>query len=173
MAHIHQRERWYIDNLLCSMVDQPEYLTREKFEELQKELNYLKTTQRKEIAENLEYAKSLGDLSENAEYHEARGAQTSLEERIAKLEAIFKSAVITEPHHTNVVDVGSAVILQKLGSGTPARFQIVGSEEADIKKDKLSIHAPLGAAVLGKKKGDTIEVHTPSGTVSYRIINIE
>ena len=115
-----------------------EYLTKEKFEELKKELEELTTVRRKQVAENLEYAKELGDLSENAEYHEAREEQAMIEDRIAKLEEILKSAEIMAMHHTEAVNVGSTAVLEKTGNGTPLKFKIVGSEEADISQGRLS-----------------------------------
>src|SRR3989344_1971245 len=109
------------------MTDTPQYLTQEKFEELKKELEQLKSVRRREVAEHLEYAKSLGDLAENAEYHEAREEQANVEDRIKKLEAILVSAVIMELRHTEVVDIGSTVSLKKAGGGTEATYKIVGS----------------------------------------------
>src|SRR3990167_4585339 len=95
---------------------QEEFLTQEKYNEFKEELENLKTTRRKEVAEQLEYAKSLGDLSENAEYHEARDTQANIEDRIAKLESIIKTAVIVPPSHdTTTVTVGSVVTIEKEG----------------------------------------------------------
>ena len=90
-----------------------EYLSAEKLKELQKELEQLKTVRRKEVADNLEFAKSLGDLSENAEYHQAREDQAGVEERIAKLEMILKSVVVVSKHHSNIIEVGSTAVVQK------------------------------------------------------------
>lgn len=150
-----------------------EYLTKEKFDELSKELEFLKTERRKEVAENLEYAKSLGDLSENAEYHQARELQANIEDRIAKLELMLQSAVIMELHHSEAVDIGSTVAVEKeSGTGT-AKYKIVGSEEADLTQGKLSIHSPLGEAMLGKRKGDHFSVRAPGGTVNYKVVEIE
>ena len=150
-----------------------EYLTKEKFDELSKELEELKTVKRKEVAENLEYAKSLGDLSENAEYHEAREVQANIEDRIAKLEAMLKSAVIMSLRHSDVVGIGSIVYLEKEKDKSKAKYKIVGSEEANLADAKLSIHSPLGGAMIGKKKGDTFKVVTPGGVVDYKIMDIE
>lgn len=155
------------------MEDKAEYLTKEKYEELSKELADLKTTKRKEVAENLEYAKSLGDLSENAEYHEAREMQANIEDRIAKLEAMLKSAVIMSEHHSEMVGIGSVVDLLKQKSGARVKYKIVGSEEANLADSKLSIHSPLGAAMIGRKEEDAFKVNTPSGVVDYKIISIE
>jgi len=150
-----------------------EYLTKEKFEELEKELSLLKTTKRKEIAEALEYAKSLGDLSENQEYHEARDAQSVLEDRINRIEEVLKSAVIVSAQHTNTVSVGSVISIEKVGGGSSKTYTMVGSEEADASLGKISVRSPLGTAAIGKKKGDTFSFETPSGTMSYKIIEIK
>ncbi len=147
-----------------------EYLTKEKFEEFKKELEYLKTTKRKEIAVNLEYAKALGDLSENAEYNEARDAQAVLEDRIAKLEHILKNATIISEQHTDTVSVGSSVVVSK--DGKNINYTIVGTEEASILDGKISIKSPFGQAILGKKKGDTFSFETPNGSVSYKIVSV-
>jgi transcription elongation factor GreA len=157
------------------MADNSEYLTKEKFDELEKELQVLKTDRRKEVAENLEYAKSLGDLSENAEYHEARETQANLEDRISKLEAILKSAVIVAPYQGERVGIGSTVKLEKGGGRevSTITYKVVGSEEADISQNKISIHSPLGAAMINKKKGDSFSVNTPGGAVSYAIVSVE
>ncbi len=155
------------------MDEKTEYLTKEKFDELSKELQELKTVKRKEVAENLEYAKSLGDLSENAEYHEARELQANIEDRIAKLETMLKSAVIMSLRHSEVVGIGSTVKLEKLKDKSKAKYKIVGSEEANLADAKLSIHSPLGSAMVGKRRGDEFKVTTPGGVVEYRITDIE
>lgn len=155
------------------MEDKKEYLTKEKFDELTKQLEELKTVKRKEVAENLEYAKSLGDLSENAEYHEARENQANIEDRIAKLETMLKSAVIMSLRHSEVVGIGSVVQIEKLKDGTKKKYKIVGSEEANLADSKLSIHSPIGSAMIGKKGGDIFKVTTPNGVVEYKLINIE
>ena len=155
------------------MDDKTEYLTKEKFDELTKQLENLKTVKRKEVAENLEYAKSLGDLSENAEYHEAREMQANIEDRIAKLETMLKSAVIMSIQHSEVVGIGSVVQIEKQKDHSKAKYKIVGSEEANLVEMKLSIHSPLGEGMIGKKKGDHFKVTTPVGIVDYKIVDIE
>lgn len=150
-----------------------EYLTKEKFAELQAELEELKSTKRKEIAESLEYAKSLGDLSENAEYQQARELQASTEERILKLEAVLKSAVIVALHHSDKVEVGSAVTVVKEGDKEKKLYKIVGSEEADMASGKISFNSPLGAALMGKSKDETFSFNTPKGAVKYKVVDIE
>jgi len=155
------------------MPEHKEYLTREKFEELKKELEYLKTKRRKEIAENLEYARSLGDLSENAEYQEARELQAATEERISKLEAIIQAAAIVDHREGDTVGLGSTVVICKEGDKDPHQYEVVGSEEADMQKRRLSHLSPLGSALMGKKKGEQFTFETPKGKMKYKILDVK
>lgn len=150
-----------------------EYLSKEKFKQLTAELEELKTSKRKEIADELEFAKSLGDLSENAEYHEAREAQAALEDRIATLEKILASAEIVNVHHSSNVEVGSKVHLKKAGEKAEKVYTLVGSEEADFATGKISFKSPLGQAMMGKKKGEEFSFNAPAGTVKYTVVEIE
>jgi len=151
-----------------------EYLTKEKYKEFEQELEVLKTKKRKEIAEALEYAKSLGDLSENAEYHEARDLQARVEDRISHLERLLKSATIVSEHDTiGVVSVGSVIIVVRDGQHEKRVYTIVGSEEADASAGKISVRSPLGRAVFHKKKGDSFSFQTPAGTMTYKVIDIK
>jgi transcription elongation factor GreA len=154
--------------------NQEEYLTQDKFNELKNELDYLKTTRRKEIAESLEYARSLGDLSENAEYQEARDLQASTEERIRKLEAILQSArIVQDSKKSSVVGLGSTVAIQKEGEKETHKYYIVGTEEANMQDRKISYVSPLGEAMMGKKKGETFSFQTPSGKMNYKVVSVE
>jgi transcription elongation factor GreA len=145
-------------------------VSQEKFDEMVKELDNLKTVRRTEIAKNLEYARSLGDLSENAEYQEARELQAATEERIRKLEELVKRAKITtENRKKDIVGFGSAVSIKKEGSGEVYQYMIVGSEEADMREHKLSHVSPLGSALMGKKKGEVFTFETPNGKQTYTI----
>ena len=148
-------------------------ISQEKFEELTKELDELRTVRRREVAEQLEYARSLGDLSENAEYQEAREMQAAVEERIGKLESILKNAKIVRGSKSDIVGMGATVSVQKVGADEKHVYTIVGAEEADIMAGKVSYHSPLGAALLGKKKGDEFSFHTPRGTQKYKILKVE
>ena len=150
-----------------------EYLTKEKFKELEKELENLKTVKRKEIAEALEYAKSLGDFSENQEYQEARDSQAILEDRINRLEMILKSAKIISAQSTHTVSVGSVVMLEKAADKSRKSYSMVGSEEVDAAKGKISVSSPLGIAAMGKSKGETFSFQSPSGMMSYKIVDIK
>lgn len=150
-----------------------EYISKEKFEELTQELDELKTTKRREVAEQLEYSRSLGDLSENAEYQEARELQAAIEERIQKLENILKSAKIVKGGKSDSVSMGTVVKVQKVGDSETHTYTIVGAEEADMLKSMISYHSPLGHALMGKKKGDEFSFATPKGTMKYKILKIE
>lgn len=153
--------------------DNEQYLTQEKFEEFTKELDHLKSKRRREIAEQLEYARSLGDLSENAEYQEARELQAATEGRIKQLENILASAkVIDEGTKSGEVHVGSCVTIVKVGDKEERQYEIVGSAEANMRDRKISHMSPLGMAMMGKKKGETFEFETPNGVMKYKITNI-
>ena len=147
-------------------------LSQEKFDELKEELEKLTTVARKEIAESLEYARSLGDLSENAEYQAARELQAATEERIRRLEHIVKSAVIVSEKRKDTVGFGSTVTIRKKGDKGDHTYTIVGSEEADMREQKISHLSPLGDAMLNKKKGDTFTFSTPNGRQEYTIVTI-
>ena len=145
-------------------------VSQEKFDEMIKELEHLKTTRRTEIAKNLEYARSLGDLSENAEYQEARDLQAATEERIKKLEDLVKNTtILTDGKKKDEVSFNSKVTIKKEGSPDMHEYTIVGSEEADMRVKKLSHVSPLGSALMGKKKGNTFTFETPSGKQTYTI----
>ncbi len=149
-----------------------DYITEEKKKALEKELNDLKGPKRKEILENLAYAKSLGDLSENAEYHQTREDQGKLEERIAKIEQILQSSQVVSGGGGDEIEIGSKVVVLKEGEDKERNYQIVGSEEADMALGKISNRSPFGEALFGKKKGDSISFKTPNGVVNYKIINV-
>ncbi len=150
-----------------------EYLSKEKFKELTAELETLKTVKRKEIADELEYAKSLGDLSENAEYQEAREAQAALEVRIATLENVLSHVEIMAVHHSSNVEVGSRVHVRKNGDKELKVYTMVGSEETDMATGKISFRSPLGNALMGKKKGEEFTFKTPGGVAKYVVVEIE
>mgnify|MGYP001594866600 CR=1 FL=1 len=156
-----------------------DYITEEKRHALEIELLELKGPKRKEILANLEYAKLLGDLSENAEYHQTREDQGKLEERIAKIEQILSSSQIFSRRKGDVIGIGSKVVVRKErkndlseGEAEEKTYTIVGSEEADMVKGKISNRSPFGEALFGKKKGDDVSFQTPSGIINYKIINV-
>ena len=153
------------------MTDSQEIVvSQEKFDEMIKELEHLKTVRRTEIAKNLEYARSLGDLSENAEYQEARDLQAATEERIKKLEELLKNTkIVTDGKKKNEVSFNTKVSIKKQESDEVHEYTIVGSEEADMRLKKLSHVSPLGSALMGKKKGDIFTFDTPAGKQTYVI----
>ncbi len=152
------------------MTEQETMVSQEKFDDMVKELDTLKTVRRTEIAKNLEYARSLGDLSENAEYQEARDLQAATEERIRKLEELVKRAkIVTDGKKKDVIGFGSVIMIKKEGGNDTHEYTIVGSEEADMRAHKLSHVSPLGAALMGKKKGDQFTFETPNGKQTYHI----
>lgn len=155
------------------MTDESQYLTQEKYDQLRVELQNLTTVRRKEIAESLEYARGLGDLSENAEYSEARELQAATEERIQRLESILADAKILKHKKSDKVTLGSVVTICKQGESEPHTYTIVGSEETNMLERKLSHLSPLGEALMGKKKGDEFTFNTPSGAQRYNIMKVE
>jgi len=154
--------------------DEKEYISAEKKKELEDELAELKGPRRKVILDNIEFAKSLGDLSENAEYQQAREDQGKLEERILKIEHILKTSIIVSKNikHEESISIGSIVSVQKVGSKDINNFQIVGSEEADVSQNKISNKSPLGEALLGKREGDLASFMSPVGIVEYKILAV-
>lgn len=156
------------------MGDDKQYLTEAKYNELKNELDFLITTHRNEVARQLETARAFGDLSENAEYQEARQEQGKTESRIKYLASLLKKAEIVKKHHSSDVEVGSTVVLQKVGEKEKKEFTLVGSEEADTVAGRISSHSPLGHALLGKKKGETFTFTTPAGkAVEYTVVSID
>lgn len=157
---------------LCPMTKQT-FITEEGLLKLQDELQYLKTTKRKEIAERIATAKELGDLSENAEYSEAKDDQVFVESRIAELEAITRSVqIIKKPRKgSSRVQIGSTVEVED-ASGTLKKFTIVGSNEADPASGKISNESPLGQSLLGKNTGEVAEIQAPRGTLQFKVVKI-
>ncbi len=149
-----------------------DYITAEKRQALEAELIDLKGPKRKEILANLEYAKSLGDLSENAEYHQTREDQGKLEERIAKVEEILRTSQTVSGARGDTIEIGSKVTVQKEGTKEEKNYVIVGSEEANSTEGKISNRSPFGVALFGKKKGETVSFKTPNGAVNYKIVSV-
>jgi transcription elongation factor GreA len=148
------------------------YLSKERLEELKQELDTLKKTKRAEVSDRLKLAKEYGDLSENAEYAEARDEQAVVETRIFELEEMLKKAVVIKKSEgSDTVLVGSTVTAKK--GDQVVKYMIVGSYEAKPEEGKLSDESPLGRAFLKHKVGDNVIVQAPSGQVSYLITQIE
>lgn len=162
------------DSIHIPMIqDDNTYLSQEKFDELTHELEHMKTVRRREIAEQLEYARSLGDLSENAEYEEARNLQAATEDRIRQIEEQLARARIIEHHKGNAVSLGSFVTIQKVGEKGELTYEVVGSAEANMQEHKISHLSPLGSALMGKKKGEAFQFNTPKGAQKYKIVGIK
>lgn len=150
-----------------------EYISQEKLTSLTEELEYLKTTKRKELAENLQRARALGDLSENAEYHAAREEQGFAEDRIKEIEHIIKTAKVVDHKKSNgVVQVGSLVEIKKKGERSSKKVEIVGGEESDMLSGKVSYKSPLGEALFGQREGEEISVKTPKGEIVYKVVSV-
>jgi len=154
-------------------MDEIKYITEEKKKALFEEINHLKTVKRKEILEALESAKALGDLSENAEYHQAREDQGKTEDRINQIEYMLQSAVVVKKHSSSKVEIGTTVLVRKENSKDTITYSIVGAEEADMTHNKISNKSPLGEALFGKSKGDVVNITTPKGIVKYTLVEIQ
>ncbi len=158
--------------------DDQTLITKEGLKRLKEELEHLKTTRRQEVAQRLKEAISYGDLSENSEYEEAKNEQAFVEGRILELEAKIKNAKIIAEKKTDArskeVDIGSTVSLKNKTEGTdePERYTIVGSTEADPLDHKISNESPIGKALLGKHKGDDVVIQSPSGVITYEILQV-
>lgn len=148
------------------------YITREGYQRLEFELNELKTAKRKEIAARIQEAKELGDLSENAEYSEAKNEQAFVEGRILELSSMLKEAVLIEgnAHTGGAAQVGSTLTLK--GTKGTQTFTIVGSNEADPLSGRISNESPIGTSLLNRKVGDRVTVPAPSGPVEYEILAV-
>lgn len=154
--------------------DEKVLITEEGLQERIEELEYLKTTGRKEIAEKIKIARDFGDLSENAEYDEAKLEQGQMEDRIIVLENIIKNAeIISEDVKQDAVRIGSIVTLLDKEFNEEVEYKIVGSEEADPIKGFISNISPVGKAVLGSKKGETVIADTPGGKAEFQILEIK
>ena len=153
-------------------MDKPVLLTKDGLTRLERELDELRTVRRSEVAERIKYAKDFGDISENAEYEDAKNEQGMVEGRILVLENMIRNAVlIEEPSGGGVVGVGSAVeVKDDFGKQT---FTIVGPAEVDVAQGRISMESPLGKALLGHKSGDQVEVQSPDGARRVKITKVQ
>ena len=149
-------------------------LTEGGLKQLEEELEYLKTKKRKEVSEKIKVALGFGDLSENSEYDEAKNEQAQVEARIVSLENKLKNAVVINDsdRDTSKVDIGATVKLLDVEFDEEVEYKIVGSTEADPDTGKLSDESPLGAAILGRSAGETVDVDAPAGIIQYKILQI-
>lgn len=153
------------------------FVTEEGLAALEKELEYLKTVRRKEVAEKIKVALSFGDLSENSEYDEAKNDQAMVEARIADLEVMLKGAVVIDESELNneTVHIGSKIEVELTSpAGVQSRrdYKIVGSNETDPRNGKISDESAVGKALIGARAGETIDVETPAGISHYHIVTI-
>ena len=149
-------------------------LTQEGYDNLEKELEYLTTEKRAEIAERIKIALGFGDLSENSEYDEAKNAQAANETKIAELENKLRYAKIIDESEidTKTVQVGNTVKVLDMEFNEEESYTIVGSTEVDLSQNKISNESPIGAALMGAKKGQVVEAQAPAGVIKYKIISI-
>ena len=149
-------------------------LTQEGYDKLEQELDELKTTKRAEIAERIKIALGYGDLSENSEYDEAKNAQEENETKIAELENKIRYAKIIDETEidTKTVQVGNTVKLLDIEFNEEVSYTIVGSTEVDLSQNRISNESPIGLAIMGAKKNQTIEVQAPAGVVQYKVLSI-
>jgi transcription elongation factor GreA len=150
-------------------------LTKEGYQKLKDEIEFLSTDRRREVADRIKTAREFGDIAENAEYDDAKNEQAMLEARIAKLEERLAAARVIEKRDIakDVVSIGSTVRLRDVDAKQTVEYHIVGSAEANPAEYKLSNESPVGQAILGHKKGETVEVKTPRGSLKYKILEIK
>ena len=149
-------------------------LTQEGYDNLEKELEYLKTEKIAEISERIKVALGFGDLSENSEYDEAKTAQAENENKIADLENKIRYAKIIDESEidTKTVQVGNVVKVLDMEFDEELEYTIVGSTEVDLSKNRISNESPIGAALLGAKKNQVVEVEAPAGVLKYKVLSI-
>lgn len=157
------------------MANKETILTAEGLRKLEDELNTLRTVRRQEVAERLKVAISYGDISENSEYDDAKSEQAFIEGRILELEQMINTATIIDDSASKkkgIVSLGSTVIVKDLETGDEDEYTIVGTTEADPFANRISNESPVGAAILGQKVNTVVQVNTPVGELSYKIIKI-
>jgi transcription elongation factor GreA len=150
-------------------------LTREGYEKLKQEIEYLSTEKRREVAERIRVAREFGDIAENSEYDDAKNEQAMLEHRIATLEERLSAARVVEAGEasSDAVSIGSHVKLQDIDAKETIEYHIVGSAEANPAEHRLSNESPVGKAIMGRKKGEIVEVAAPRGSLKFKILSIK
>jgi transcription elongation factor GreA len=150
-------------------------LTPEGYEKLKAEIEHLSTDKRREVADRIRVAREFGDISENAEYDDAKNEQAMLEHKIAQLEERLVNARVIEAGDVDlsVVSIGAKVRLKDVDANQTVEYIIVGSAEANPAESKLSNESPVGKAIIGKKKGETVEVSAPRGALKFKILDIK
>ena len=150
-------------------------LTQEGYEKLKQEVEYLSGAKRREIADRIRVAREFGDISENSEYDDAKHEQALLEHRISMLQERLRSARVLDASEvtSDVVSIGTRVELEDISAGETIEYHIVGSAEADPSGNKLSNESPVGKAIIGHKKGETVVVTAPRGSLKFKILDIK
>lgn len=148
-------------------------VTAAGLEKLREEYDHLISVKRAEVAERIKVAREYGDISENAEYDDAKNEQARVESRIVQLEEKFRTIKVVDEISNKTVGIGNKVTVQEKGRKTQEVFEIVGSSEADPLENRVSNESPFGQALMGKKKGEIAEVSAPKGTIKYEIIKIQ
>jgi transcription elongation factor GreA len=150
-------------------------LTPEGYEKLKQEIEFLSTAKRREVADRIRVAREFGDINENAEYDDAKNEQAMLEHRIATLEERLLAARVIEKAEvtTHVVSIGSRVRLKDMDANETVEYHVVGSAEANPAEHKLSNESPVGKAIMGRKKGEVVEVTAPRGALKFKILDIK
>jgi len=157
------------------MSDKEVLLTPDGLKKLEEELENLKSVKRREVAERIKIAIGYGDISENSEYEDAKNEQAFIEGRIITLEKMLRNARIINNDEIDVdmVGIGSTVVVEDLEFGDIVEYTIVGTAESDPLKNRISNESPVGRAIIGKKKGDIVEVNVPAGIIQYKIVDIK
>ncbi|WP_123042725.1 transcription elongation factor GreA [Cohnella candidum] len=157
------------------MSDKEVLLTPDGLKKLEEELENLKSVKRREVAERIKIAIGYGDISENSEYEDAKNEQAFIEGRIITLEKMLRNARIINNDEIDLetVGIGSTVIVEDLEFGDTMEYTIVGTAESDPGQNKISNESPVGRAIIGKKKGTTVEVNVPAGIIQYKIVDIK
>jgi transcription elongation factor GreA len=157
------------------MSDKEVLLTPDGLKRLEEELENLKSVKRREVAERIKVAIGYGDISENSEYEDAKNEQAFIEGRIITLEKMLRNARIINNDEIDLetVSIGSTVIVEDLEFGDSMQYTIVGTAESDPLNNKISNESPVGRAIIGKKKGMTVEVNVPAGIIQYKIVDIK
>lgn len=157
------------------MANEAVILTEDGLKEKQEKLDFLKTVRRAEISEQIKEARAFGDLSENAEYDEAKNEQARVEAEIAQLEKLLRNAVVFEDNSVDstLVNIGTTVRILDVEYNEEEEYQIVGSVEADADRRRISNESPVGSALIGKKVGDIAVVKTPAGEIQLKVLSIK
>lgn len=156
------------------MVEETTYLTPEGKAEMEQELQRLQEVERPDLAQRLKEAVAMGDLKENADYHDTREKMSLLDGRIQRLEAILRNHVLVDTDGpSDMVRIGSTVTIREIGEDEDEVYTIVGAAEANPSEGRISLKSPIGAALIDRKKGDKVKVDTPNGSISFKIRKIQ